>query len=117
MSEPLAHRRQEYRRALSGALRQIVAALARNPDVERAILFGSYAGGRRDLFTDLDILVIMHSSLDFVTRTALLHRELAVPVDLDLLVYTPREIETNRHRGIIREALQKGMVIYEKPAA
>ncbi len=117
MSEPLAHRRQEYRRALSRALRQIVAALARNPDVERAILFGSYADGRRDLFTDLDILVIMHSSRDFVTRTALLYRELAVPVDLDLFVYTPDEIEANRQRGIIREALQKGTVIYEKPTA
>jgi len=33
--------------------------LASIPEVERVILFGSYVRGRRDLLTDLDVLVVM----------------------------------------------------------
>jgi predicted nucleotidyltransferase len=113
--QTLAVRRQQYRRALAGALEEIVAALARRPDVQRAILFGSYAEGRCDLFTDLDLLIVVDSPLDFVARTAEMYRFLSCPVDMDLLVYTPAEVERHRHRGLIRQALEKGKVIYEKP--
>ena len=115
--QTLAAKRQQYRRALADAVQHIVSALARRPEVQRAILFGSYAQGRSDLFTDLDILVVMDSPLDFVTRTAEMHRYLSPAVDLDLLVYTPEELERNRNRHFIRRALEKGTVIYEKQAA
>ena len=112
--EELASRRRQYQRALAEALEHITAALARKPEVEYGILFGSYADGRNDLFTDLDILIVAESSQDFVTRTAEMYRYLSVPVDLDLLVYTPEELERNRDRGFIRQVLEKGTVIYEK---
>ncbi len=115
--ETIVARRKSYQRALAKALQNIVAALARRPEVERAILFGSYAEGRRDLFTDLDILIVMESPLDFVTRTAEMYRYLASPVDMDLLVYTPEELERNRERGFIRQILEKGKVFYEKQAS
>ena len=113
----LAGRRRDYVRALQEALDDIVLALSRKGEVQRAILFGSYAEGRRDLFTDLDILVVMTSSQDFVTRTAAMYRYLASPVDMDLLVYTPEEFRRHSARGFIRQALEKGTVIYEKSAA
>ena len=115
--QTLATKRRRYRCALEDALRDIVAALARRPEVERAILFGSYVEGRCDLFTDLDILVVIKSPLDFVARTAEMYRYLPGGVDLDLLVYTPEELERNRDRGFVRQVLEKGRVIYEKPAA
>lgn len=115
--ETLIAKRQLYQHLLAETLQRLVAALARRPEVERAILFGSYAAGRRDLFTDLDILIVMESPLDFVTRTAEMYRYLASPVDLDLLVYTPEELEHNRERGFIQQALEKGQVIYEKQAS
>jgi len=110
----LRQKRRSYQAALVAALEQVIAALARRPQVHRAILFGSYAQGRADLRTDLDILVVMDSPQDFVTRTAELYRELACPVDLDLLVYTPQEMEDLRHRGLVRQALESGKVIYER---
>ena len=113
----LADRRKRYVHTLREALDDIVAALNRKDEVQRAILFGSYAEGRRDLFTDLDILVVMTSSQDFVTRTAEMYRYLASPVDLDLLVYTPEEFQRYSSRGFIKQALEKGTVIYEKSAA
>jgi predicted nucleotidyltransferase len=115
--QTLAVRREQYRDALEEAVEQIVAALARRPEVERAILFGSYARGRRDLFTDLDVLIVMDSTLDFVSRTAEMYRDLSCPVDLDLIVYTPEELARNRNRGFIRRALEEGKVIYERRTA
>ena len=112
--QELATKRREYQRALADAVQEIVAALARRPEVERAILFGSYAEGRRDLFTDLDILIVTRSSLAFVARTAEMYQYLSPAVDADLLVYTPDELERNRDRGFIAQVLQKGVVIYEK---
>ena len=113
----LAEMREAYVSSLAEALKDVVAKLAAKPEVERAILFGSYAAGRRDLLTDLDILIIVHSEDDFVTRTADMYAELHSPVDMDLLVYTPEELERQKERGFIRRALAEGTVIYEKSAA
>jgi predicted nucleotidyltransferase len=83
-------------------------------DDERAILFGSYREGRRDLFTDLDILIVVASDRDFVSRTAEMYHYLSAPVDVDLLVYTPEELERNSNRPFIPRMLEEGDVIYEK---
>lgn len=113
----MAARRVAYARALETAVDDIVVSLSCRDDVERAVIFGSYARGRRDLFTDLDILVVVRSSQDFVTRTAEMYRYLSSPVDLDLLVYTPEEFRRRGDWGFIRQALATGKVIYEKTAA
>jgi predicted nucleotidyltransferase len=110
----LAQRRSEHGEALAHALSRVVSQLAAMPQVEQVILFGSYAAGRRDLFTDLDLLVVMASDQDFVQRTAGLYRQLDVDVDLDMLVYTPDEFERQRQRGFIRQVLKTGKVVYEK---
>ncbi len=113
----LAQRRAEYAEALDRALSKIVAHLANMPEVEQVILFGSYAAGRRDLFTDLDLLVVMSSEQDFVRRTAELYQQVAAGVDLDLLVYTPEEFERLRQHGVVRQALETGRVLHEKKRA
>lgn len=84
------------------------------PEVQKVILFGSYAAGRRDLLTDLDILVVMDSPLDFVARNVELARRLRAGVALDLLVYTPQEMEQMRDRPFLRHALKTGKVLYER---
>jgi len=112
----IAERRKQYQRALAETIERVVSALARRPEVERAILFGSYAQGRADLLTDLDILIVMESPLDFVARTAEMHRYLSGLVDMDLFVYTPEEVARHGERPFIRQALENGKVIYEKQA-
>jgi len=112
----LAERRQEYIRSLERELDRLVAQLRAMPAVQQVILFGSYAAGRRDLFTDLDILVVMESDLDFVSRSAALYQQLAVEVDMDLLAYTPQEFERMRHYGFVKHALATGRVLYAKKA-
>lgn len=113
-TEGLVHRRKEYCRALDHSLKWVLEHLEGMPEVERVILFGSYADGRRDLFTDIDLLVVMTSTQDFVTRTAELYQRLDITVDMDLLVYTPEELERQKQGSFISHVLKTGKVVYEK---
>ena len=115
--DDLSAAREAYVQALGRALEEIVRQLARLPEVERVILFGSYAAGRRDLFTDLDLLVVMDTDLDFPARTGELHRRLRVGVDVDFFVYTPEEFRRLQGRGLAGEAVRRGTVLYEKRTA
>ncbi len=77
------------------------------------VLFGSYARGRRDLFTDLDLLVVMESDLPFVERLASLYTRLQPKVAADILVYTPEEFEQLKdRRRFLRHALATGKVLH-----
>jgi predicted nucleotidyltransferase len=111
----LEQRRAIYIRALEEDLKRIRQQLAAMPQVVKIILFGSYAAGRRDLFTDLDLLVIIESDLDFPSRMAVLYGQIRASVDVDLLAYTPEEFERMQSRGFVRHALANGKVIYERP--
>lgn len=113
-AQTLQEKRAVYAEDLEKALERIVAELSTNPNVERVILFGSYADGKRDLLTDLDVIVIMESRLDYVSRTAEMYGQLHPGVDIDLLVYTPQEFERMRKRGFLRHALEHCKVLYEK---
>jgi predicted nucleotidyltransferase len=110
----LKQRRAQYCQALEDALGGILDRLTKMPEVEKVILFGSYAAGRRDLFTDLDILVVMDTQENFADRTARLYRQLSTDVDMDLLVYTPQEFERKRRSGFVKQALATGQVMHEK---
>ena len=110
-------RRAEYSQTLEDALARIWKRLVEIPEVRKAILFGSSARGWRDLFTDLDLLVVMQSDLDFVQRSAELRRRLEAGVDMDLLVYTPDEYERMAQHGFLAHALVGGKVIHEKDTA
>jgi len=111
LQQQVERQRSSYVLALDASLRRMVDHLASMPSVQRVILFGSYAHGRRDLFTDLDLLVVMESDLDYVSRVAALYQELAPGVDMDLLVYTPLEYEQVRRRPFVRRAVESGRVL------
>jgi len=114
MDPILSQKRAEYCRELDDTCNRTVQYLVNLPEVELVVLFGSYAKGKRDLFTDLDFLLVMQSEKDFVARTAELYQQLPVKVDVDLFVYTPEEFERMKKRGFVKEALRTGKVLYEK---
>jgi len=70
----LSVQRERHVAALARDLEYVVEQLGSIPSVQKVILFGSYAAGRRDLLTDLDVLVVMDSPLDFVARNVELAR-------------------------------------------
>jgi predicted nucleotidyltransferase len=113
----LEQKRKDYRINLEKSLERIIIQVREIPEISKVISFGSYASGRRDLFTDLDLIVIMETDKDFIRRTADLYRILKRNVDLDLLVYTPEEFNKMKEGSFLRKALQYGQVIYEKKRA
>jgi uncharacterized protein len=112
-NKTLTRKRQEYRKLLQYSANEIVAKLSRL-NVKKISLFGSYARGRIDLFTDLDVLVIMDSDKPFTERITEIYSLLALPVDADILCYTPQEFKRMKETPFLKKALADEVVLYEK---
>jgi predicted nucleotidyltransferase len=83
----------------------------------KVVLFGSYADGTPDLNSDVDLLVIMDSEEPMarrITRVAAVARVRFLP--MDVLVYTPEEIEGRLTKGdfFIVDILARGRVLYQR---
>jgi predicted nucleotidyltransferase len=113
----LIARRTEHVRTLELAVCRLVETLAGVEGIMRVSLFGSYARGRRDLFTDLDVLVVWDTDLAPVERLKVLYRLLHLPVDLDLVCYTPAEFEAMHDRSFFRQIATEERVLLEKKPA
>ena len=81
----------------------------------RAVAFGSYARGVADAWSDLDLAVVLDTDLSRFDRSRLLE-ELhdAIPVSLDLLIYTPSEFERGMAMGldVFAAIADQGKTIY-----
>ena len=95
---------------------QIVKSLKKyNP--EKIILFGSYAWGKPTASSDVDILVVKKSKLPKRFRITRVEKFLShLPYPVDVIVYTPEELEKRRKMGdfFINLILKKGRILYEK---
>ena len=114
MAVDIAERRREHVALLESELPRIVEEL-KALGASLIVLFGSYAQGRRDLFTDLDIIAVMESETSFVMRQGEMYSRLRLKVEADILVYTPSEFEEMKQRPFVRHALKTGTVLYAKP--
>jgi predicted nucleotidyltransferase len=100
------------------AIRRVVAEACRRTGARRAVLFGSYAAGTADAYSDVDLLIVCPTELGFFERRSLFRDVFDSFPGCDLLVYTPAELEELRGRaGVVGEALRSGTAIYESPAA
>jgi predicted nucleotidyltransferase len=82
----------------------------------RAIVFGSLARGEASRHSDLDLIVVQETDKHFLDRYDDLLREIAQAApgrDVDLLIYTPQELDQMLDRPFIATALKEGKVIYE----
>lgn len=85
-------------------------------EIEKGILFGSYALGTQTARSDVDLILIQRTSKRFLDRYEGILRDLYQVlrgVDIEVLIYTPEEMEAIRHRKFIERALNEGRVIYE----
>lgn len=82
--------------------------------IESIILFGSRAKGTFDRHSDFDLLVVSKDfrGIPWYKRPVSLYMMWNENFPLELLCYTPEEIEKRRNRpGIVSEALRKGIVV------
>jgi len=84
---------------------------------ERVILFGSYARGQAGDHSDVDLLIIAESDLPRPKRSRELYMLLRPhPFAMDLLVYTPQEVERSRRSSLsfISTVLKEGKTLYAR---
>jgi len=83
---------------------------------ERALLFGSYARGTADAFSDVDLLLVCVTDRPFLERFRLFLDVLQALPGCELLVYTPAEVaERQTCGGVVEQALRDGVVLYDRP--
>lgn len=96
-------------------IRRVAERIGRQADAEQVILFGSYARGEATEHSDVDLLVIAPSDLPRFKRSRALYKSLRPYLfGMDLLVYTPDEIEKGQQSPLsfISTALREGKTVY-----
>ena len=86
-----------------------------NPDT--IILFGSYANGKPNNDSDLDLLIIQDSDLPMQKRGIDIRLSLiGTMIPIDLLVYTKSEFdqEKNKQFSFLNSAIKNSKVLYER---
>jgi uncharacterized protein len=113
MATDIAALPPELQHKLKETVRRIVEAA--NPQL--IILFGSYAEGRQQEGSDVDLLVVTDtaSPIRLAVSLGTIIEPVLAPLHFDLLVRTPEAWERGRHlRGFVtRQADRKGVRLYE----
>jgi len=97
-------------------VRRTITHLQEKVKVERAILFGSFARGEADEWSDVDLAVV---SPDFERMGHRQLMKLLVEVGLvvdsavDVRPYTPRELKEARPTNFLGQILAEGRVVYK----
>jgi uncharacterized protein len=97
-------------------LSQRLHPVFRRHGVIRAVVFGSVARGEMSRRSDVDILVVQRTEKRFLDRYDPLLREVvgAVGRGVDLLIYTPEELESLSDRPFVARILREGKTLYER---
>ncbi|PWB56161.1 MAG: hypothetical protein C3F06_01325 [Candidatus Methanoperedenaceae archaeon] len=95
----------------------IATKISQSFNPEKIILFGSYAWGKPEIDSDLDLFIVMESKDRPIKRAVSVRhvlRDLYVP--MDILVRTPDEIQHRIDIGdpFIKKILRDGQVIYAR---
>jgi len=86
---------------------------------QRIILFGSYAYGHPLPESDVDILVVMETSLKESEQALRIRQTVNIFFGMDLIVYTPEKLAQRVAWGdsFLREITTQGIVLYESADA
>ena len=102
------------------AIREALTPALEASDAQRAIVFGSYARGDADEYSDLDLIIVADTDKRFLQR----HKDYNSVFrswdpwgkSFDLLIYTPQEMSKMKlaRNPFMERALSEGVVIYER---
>ncbi len=101
---------------LQRELEEITNRLVKTFNPEKIILFGSYAWGKPDEDSDLDLLVIIPKSDLPVTKRATMayHCLHGLTIPKDIFVYTHEEVEKKQkvYASLVSQIFEEGKVLY-----
>lgn len=112
--EKIEKERRERGNRLQSSLQSILPQLE-SMGALKVMVFGSFAGGKINSQSDLDILVIMPQERSGREWSRLIYGELERDVAMDILVFNTIELEKELPRNVLlREILEKGRLVLEK---
>lgn len=96
-------------------IRSIMNQIIYNYHPDRIILFGSCAKGQNTANSDIDLLIIKNTDKRPIERLHEVHKPLDYNIPVDLLVYTPDEVEIylSDETGFLSQILREGKVLYD----
>lgn len=82
--------------------------------VEKVVFFGSFARGTQTGRSDIDVLVVVPTKKRFLDRyDDFTEIPPAFPErDVEMLIYTPRELQRNKERPFVKRVLAEGKLVY-----
>jgi len=97
-------------------IRDILYPVFKRNKVIKALLFGSLAKGTGTKRSDVDILILMDTDKRFFSRYDDFNdvHEILKGNAVDMLIYTPEELDKSSSRSFIKNILSEGKVIYEQ---
>jgi len=96
-------------------IERVAAQLGEAANAECVILFGSHARGDPGAHSDVDLMIIAESQLPRFKRSRELYKLLRpYPFGMDLLVYTPQEIQERKRSPVsfVSRVLKEGKTVY-----
>ena len=97
-------------------IRQVAVQLGKAARASLVILFGSYARGEATDRSDVDFMVVAESDLPRHKRAVGLYKQFRpYPFGMDIVVYTPDEIEEGRRSALsfVSTVLREGKKLYD----
>ncbi len=112
--EEILKKKNDRKRKLEAGLNLIVSQLI-TLGALKVILFGSLAEDEVDVYSDLDLLVVMPSTRSGKKWMKFIYESIERGCASDIIVYNQKELEEEKFRSaFLRNVLASGKVVYEK---
>jgi uncharacterized protein len=98
-------------------INEVVNKIANGFNPEKIILFGSYATGKQNNDSDIDLLVIKDTDLPKHKRSFDIQKMLrGSMMPIDILVYTQKEFEQEQHEkySFLSAVIKTSKILYER---
>ena len=99
------------------SIRNVTRRIVEEFQPEKIVLFGSYAYGTPGPDSDVDLLVVMDTSLSSRQQRLEISRVLSPrPFPMDILVRTPKDLAERLKLGdsFLQDIISRGKVVYER---
>ena len=96
-------------------VRGLLSPLFAQNGVTKAVLFGSFSRETGTRKSDLDLMIVKDTAKRFFDRYEEFDgiHDLIKDRAVDMLIYTPEELQNISHRPFVRKILEAGITIYE----
>ena len=93
----------------------LLSPIFKRNNVIKAVVFGSTARATRSKKSDLDLMIVVDSDKRFFDRYDDFDEvyDVIKGQSVDMLIYTPKELDRISGRNFIRQILSEGKTIYE----